>query len=440
MLNQFKEHIANQLPFLLKGKILLAVSGGLDSVVLTKLCHDLDLNASLAHCNFNLRGAESDADEDFVMNLAEDLDLEVFVESFDTENYAKENKLSIQMAARELRYDWFTELAEQLQFDYVLTAHHADDNLETFLINALRGTGLDGLLGIPEVNGLFVRPMLPFSRESILDYATKNNLKWREDSSNASTKYLRNKLRHDVVPTLKELNPQLLQSLSKTQNYLQDSKIIIEDAMARIQKKVVSVDDDKILIDIKKVHKLSEPKVYLYELLKDFGFTEWNDVVNMLDGQSGKYVQSNTHRLIKDRKHIIITELLDDDGFESVQINEADELVELPTGTLSFEFVDGIHTDSRSSVFVDKDLLKYPLTVRKWEKGDYFYPFGMTGKKKLSKFFKDEKWSVPEKEEVLLLVSNDDKLIWILNSRMDNRFKVTDNTNQTLKISFRNET
>ncbi|PNQ72868.1 tRNA lysidine(34) synthetase TilS [Hanstruepera neustonica] len=440
MLNLFKEYIQNNLPFLQKSKILIAISGGLDSVVLTHLCHQLKLNISLVHCNFNLRGNESDGDEEFVLSLAEDWDLEVFVDSFDTETYANENKLSTQMAARELRYNWFTELAEQLHFNYVLTAHHADDNLETFLINSLRGTGLDGLLGIPEVNNIFVRPLLPFSREDILDYATANNLKWRDDSSNASTKYLRNKLRHDVVPFLKEINPQLLQSLSKTQNHLQDSKIIIEDSMARIQKKVVSIEEDNILIDIKKVQKLSDPKVYLYELLKDFGFTEWDDVAGILNGQSGKLIQSRSHRLIRDRKHLIVTELPSESNFESIQINDENDIVVLPMGNLSFEEVNKISTKGLSSIYVDKDLLKYPLTVRKWEKGDYFYPFGMTGKKKLSKFFKDEKWSLPQKEEALLLVSNDNKIIWIINSRMDDRFKLTNNTNQILKISFQNET
>ncbi|WP_104733942.1 tRNA lysidine(34) synthetase TilS [Hanstruepera ponticola] len=436
MLKQFQDHINKNLPFLKKSKLLIAISGGLDSVVLTQLCHQLKLQISLAHCNFNLRGKESDADEDFVLNLAEDLNLEVFVESFDTENYANENKLSIQMAARELRYQWFLELATQLHFDYVLTAHHADDNLETFLINLTRGTGLEGLTGIPETNDHIVRPLLPFSREMILEYAESNNLVWREDSSNASTKYFRNKLRHDVIPILKELNPQLLQSFDKTQNHLQDSQNIIADAITRIQKKVVAIEGDNILVDIKKILKLSSPKAYLYELLKDFGFTEWDDVYKLLSSQSGKVVLSKTHRLIKNRNYLIITSLYNESDHENIKVTEHDYEIVLPIGNMIFKTVTNFSTIDRSSIYVDKDLLKYPLTVRKWEKGDYFYPFGMTGKKKLSKFFKDEKWSLPEKEQALLLVSDDDKIIWILNSRMDNRFKVTDKTTTILKLEL----
>ena len=436
MINLLEDHINKNLPFLKKGKLLIAISGGLDSVVLTQLCHQLKLHISLAHCNFNLRGKESDTDEDFVLNLAEELNLEVFVESFDTENYAQENKLSIQMAARELRYHWFLELTTQLHFDYVLTAHHADDNLETFLINVTRGTGLEGLTGIPETNGHIVRPLLPFSREMILEYAKNNNLAWREDSSNASTKYLRNKLRHDVIPILKELNPQLLQSFDKTQNNLQDSKDIIEDAITRIQKKVVTIEGDNILVNIKKVRKLSNPKSYLYELLKDFGFTEWDDVYNLLSSQSGKVVVSKTHRLVKDRNFLIITILHAESNHDDIKIQEHDSQIVLPFGIMTFKTVTKISTTDRSSIYVDKDLLKYPLTVRKWEKGDYFYPFGMTGKKKLSKFFKDEKWSLPEKEQALLLVSDDNEIIWIINSRMDNRFKVTDKTTTILKLEL----
>ena len=268
MIHTFKTHIEKSLSFLHKSKLLIAISGGLDSVVLTHLCHEAKLNFSLAHCNFNLRGDESDADEEFVLQLAEDLDLEVFIESFDTEIYAKGHKLSTQMAARELRYDWFSSLAQQLGFDYILTAHHADDTFETLLINLTRGTGLDGLTGIPEVNFNIVRPLLPFSREQIETYAKEDRLKWQEDSSNASNKYLRNQLRHEVIPVLKSMNPQVLQNVSTTIENLQNSQQIIEDAIVRIQKKVVTINGDVIKLNIKKLQKLSNPKVYLYELLK----------------------------------------------------------------------------------------------------------------------------------------------------------------------------
>ncbi len=431
----FENHIHKNLSFLTKSKFLIAISGGMDSVVLTHLCHNLKLNFALAHCNFNLRGAESDADEDFVLEIAEDLDLEVFVESFDTETYASKNNLSIQMAARELRYNWFHELADQLNFDYILTAHHADDNLETFFINIMRGTGLDGLTGIPETNGKLVRPLLPFSHTALQLFANNEKIVWRNDSSNASTKYLRNKLRHDVIPILKEMNPQFLQNFQKTQTHIQESVEIIDDALVRIQKKIVHTSNNVIQLDVKKLQQLSNPKVYLYQLLKGFQFTEWDDVYQLLYAQSGKFVLSKTHRLVKDRTTLILTELPTDEDENSFNLEEGETQIAFPIGQLLLENVTEIRETSATSIYVDKDLLKYPLSVRKWKKGDYFYPFGMAGKKKLSKFFKDEKLSLPEKEQTWLLCSNN-QIVWVIGLRADNRFKVTNNTNQIQKISI----
>lgn len=436
MLNNFQNHINQNLSFLNKSRLLIAISGGLDSVVLTHLCHQLKLNLALAHCNFNLRGDESDGDEEFVLQLAEDLDLEVFIESFETEDYAKTYKLSTQMAARELRYNWFEELAEQLNFDFILTAHHADDNLETFLINLSRGTGLDGLMGIPEVNNKIVRPLLTFSREDIETYAKTNKLTWREDSSNASNKYLRNKLRHDVIPVLKEINPFLLQNFESTQNHLQDSKQIIEDAIVRIQKKAVYVDNDNVIkLSIKKLKKLSNPKAYLFELLKDFNFTEWDDVTNLLDAQSGKQVFSSTHRLLKDRDYLMLIENNSEETQESISISEDKKQLKTSFGTLFFDEADAIFDAQANVICVDKAKLKHPLILRKWEEGDFFYPSGMTGKKKLSKYFKDEKMSLIDKENTWLLCSEKD-IVWVIGRRADNRFLATENTKQILKIEL----
>jgi tRNA(Ile)-lysidine synthase len=440
MLKSFKKHINKNLDFLKKGKILIAISGGLDSVVLTELCHKLDLNISLAHCNFNLRGNESDADEEFVLQLAEDLEIKVFIENFDTETFAKDHKLSTQMAARALRYHWFQELTEQLHFDYILTAHHADDNLETFLINLSRGTGLDGLTGIPETNGNIVRPLLNFSRKDLENYALENKIAWREDSSNTSNKYLRNKLRHDVIPVLKDINPQLLQNFKKTQSHLQDSKAIVNDSVEKVIETVVSkMSADEIHFSIPKIKELSSPKVYLYEVLKEYHFTEWEDLYNLLDAQSGKQVVSSSHRLLKNRDELILTHLLTDENKEVVIISEEDKQVETPLGKLVFKKTNQLTSSNNETIFVDNDLLNYPLTLRKWQKGDYFYPFGMENKKKLSKFFKDEKLSMLEKEYIWLLCSNDD-IIWIINHRADNRFKVTNATQHILKITLHNET
>ncbi|MFI0431148.1 tRNA lysidine(34) synthetase TilS [Mariniflexile sp. HMF6888] len=437
MIKTFQDHIDSKLPFLKNSALLLAISGGIDSVVLTHLCYKTGLNIALAHCNFNLRGKESDADEDFVLQLADDLELEAFVESFDTEAFAEDEKLSIQMAARTLRYHWFSELTAQLKFDYILTAHHADDNLETFFINLSRGTGLDGLLGIPEVNNNIVRPLLPYSREDIENYAKEYKLKWREDSSNSSTKYLRNKLRHDVIPILKEINPHLLQNFAKTQTFLNDSKFIIEDRISDITNKVIKlIEGHTVTLNIEEIKNLSHPKAYLYELLKNYGFTEWHDVFNLLEAQSGKQIKTNTHRLIKDRDCLLLSEIHKEEDGQTIPVSETDKIVETPFGMLVFDEVDAVLETSKTAVYVDKDLLKFPLTVRKWEKGDVFYPLGMTGKKKLSKYFKDEKFSLLDKENTWLLCSND-VIVWVINKRADNRFRITDTTKHILKVELK---
>lgn len=433
MLQAFQKHLDMHLDMLHGSRLLLAISGGLDSVVLTHLCHQSKLKVSLAHCNFNLRAAESDADEEFVLELADDLDMDVYIESFDTEAYAKEHHISIQMAARELRYTWFFELAEQLDFDYILTAHHADDNLETFLINLTRGTGLEGLTGIPEISDKIVRPLLPFSREVLEAFAKKEYIEWREDASNASTKYLRNKLRHDVIPILKQMNPQLLQNFQTTISNLQDSQDLIDDAVVKIQKKLVAVDGDQITLNIKKLKKLSNPKAYLYQLLKDFNFTAWDDVVNLLNAQSGKYVFSPTHRLLKDREFLLLSELDSVPEEHLISVQKEDKEMTTAFGRLTFDEVNAISETSKNKIFVDADQLKYPLSIRKWSEGDLFYPLGMKGKKKLSKFFKDEKLSLVDKEKVWILFSGDD-VVWVIGRRPDERFKVTDNTTTILKI------
>ncbi len=437
MQRDFKIHINNNLSVLNESKLLIAVSGGIDSVVLTHLCHALGLNFSLAHCNFNLRAEESHKDEAFVLELAEALDVEVFIQNFDTEAYAKAHKRSIQMAARELRYDWFKELAEQLQFDYILTAHHADDNLETFLINFTRGTGLNGLTGIPMIKNNIVRPLLSFSRAQIETFAKKENILWREDASNASRKYLRNKLRHEVVPILKEINPQLLDSFQNTLVNLNDTADIVEESLDAFSKRAIqSIDKFGITYKISEFKKVHNPKAYLYEIFKGYGFTEWNDIVNLLEAQSGKLVRSNSHRLIKHRDFLILTDLGNSaQSKEALFINELANDIETPIGELSFENVEGLFDVSKSTIFVDKDVLKFPLEFRLWKEGDIFQPIGMTGKKKISKYLKDEKVSLVEKENTWILAS-DNKVVWLVGKRADDRFKVTKNTKNIIKVTI----
>lgn len=436
MLDAYKTHLNINLPFLKKSKLLIAISGGLDSVVLTHLCHKANLDFALAHCNFNLRAKESDADEAFVLDLAETLERELFIQNFDTKTYATTQRLSIQMAARELRYEWFQEIAAKLHFDYILTAHHADDNLETLLINLTRGTGIDGLTGIPEVNDNIVRPLLKFSRDAIESYTKKEQLKWREDSSNASTKYLRNKLRHEVIPVLKEINPQLLQNIERTICHLNDTADIVEESVGAVLKRAIkNIDAHAVVYNVEAFIKLNNPKAYLFEVFKDYGFSEWNDVENLLKAQSGKQVFSATHKLLKDRNTLILTPLTTKVSRDEISISLEDKAIETARGYLYFDAVEDISSHTKNEIYVDAKTLNFPLIVRHWKKGDYFCPLGMKGKKKLSKFFKDEKLSLLDKENCLLLCSQNE-IVWVINYRADERFKVTKQTKKILKISF----
>jgi tRNA(Ile)-lysidine synthase len=434
MLLPFKNHLQQQFPKVFDSKILLAISGGVDSVVLAHLCKAAHLNFSLAHCNFQLRGEESDGDENFVLALADALEVQVFIEDFETEAYAREKKISVQMAARDLRYNWFRELRETVQFDYIFTAHHANDNLETVLINFIRGTGLEGLTGIPEENEAVIRPLLSFSRAEIEDYARNANLSWREDSSNESTKYLRNKIRKEVVPKLLELNPQLLDSFNKTRSNLSQSSMLVEDYISALFPRIAREEDFGYSFKINLLKTIPNLRAVLYELFKTFGFTEWNDIYDLLDAEPGKIVYSGSHRLIKDREKLLLT-VLPPKSNKTYYIEQEEEVVMLPIGTFHFEEVNNIQEDGKRSIFLDPEKLVFPLSIRKWQTGDHFFPFGLGGKKKLSKFFKDEKLSLPEKENCWLLCS-ENKIVWVIGYRADERFAVDDAAKRILRLTY----
>lgn len=433
MVKAFKNLIKARFPYLCNGRLLLAVSGGIDSLTLAHLCKEAKLDFALMHCNFNLRGEESDEDEKFIIDLADLLEVEVYTESFDTEKYAEEKGISIQMAARELRYEWFEKLRQTLNFDYILTAHHANDNLETFLINLIRGTGPEGLSGIKAENQQLIRPLLPFGRKEIEAYAESKNLKWREDSSNISDKYVRNKIRHHVVPVLEEINPQLLDSFMKTQRHLRESLDLVEDYISLLYPKLVEKNDFGYELDIEFLRKVPNQKQVLYQLLKSFGFTEWNDVYDLLKAQSGKVVYSETHRLIRDRNKLLLTEKKSRTSKSEYLLEEGDNLIMIPEGTFSISEVDSLGKASKNCIYVPKKKLQFPLVIRKKKKGDYFHPFGMKGKKKVSRYFKDEKFSLPEKENTWLLCS-DGEIVWIISHRADNRFAVEKGDVEILKL------
>ena len=434
VLNQFQNQLQINFPFLTGNKLLLAISGGIDSMVLLHLFQQSEFSIAMAHCNFQLRGIESFEDQKFVQTYAEENKIPFYSTIFDTNSFAADFQLSIQMAARELRYHWFYELLDSEGYDYIVTAHHADDNLETFLINLSRGTGLDGLSGIPAVNDKVVRPMLNFSREEIEAYAQHNRVLWREDRSNASTKYLRNKIRHELVPVLREINPEFLASFQKTQSYLQEAQQMVEDASILVYQQVANEVINEIHFDLQKLKQLPNYHSYLYSWLKDYGFSDWIAISDLVESQSGKQVFSASFSLLKDRTSLVlspISEKLEDEFY----IEKGQMEVKIPLN-ISLCKVSDISTSSNSSIFVDEDKLTFPLQIRKWQEGDFFEPFGMNRQtKKVSKLFKDEKLSLFEKESTWILCSNQE-IVWVIGIRADERFKIEESTKNIINISL----
>jgi len=435
MQKKFKEHINTHFPFLKDKNLLVAVSGGLDSIVLAHLLNSIKIaTISLAHCNFKLRGKDSDLDEEFVKTFAEKNRNLIFTTSFETSKEAVKQKTSTQIVARTLRYQWFQKLLTSNNLDYILTAHHADDNLETFLINLTRGSGLEGFTGIPAINGNIIRTLLPFSRTEILNFAETHKINWREDTSNASTKYVRNKIRHKIIPVLKEINPSVLTTFANSINHLKEVEEIVHDKIADIAKASVSKENENLKIDIQKIKELANSKAYLYQLLKEYHFTQWHDVYDLLNAQSGKQVFSKSHRLLKDRKYLLLSKIENKPTTETIAIKAKQTVITQPLN-LSFQEVKEIRAHDKQTIYVDKDLLKYPLFLRKKQIGDYIYPLGLQGKKKLSKYFKDKKFSLIDKENTWLLCNADNAIIWAIGHGQDRRFMVKTSTKSYLKIT-----
>ncbi|SDE99522.1 tRNA lysidine(34) synthetase TilS [Cellulophaga baltica] len=433
MQEPFKSHIQDNFPELKNKHFLVACSGGIDSAVLVHLCKTIGLEFSLAHCNFKLRGAESDADEAFVVSLASELKIPVYHTSFDTKEYMKAHKVSLQIAARELRYDWFAELQAKHQIATLVTAHHADDNVETFLINLSRGTGIDGLTGIPERTATIARPLLRFSREQILDYAHRFDISWREDKSNQETKYVRNKIRHKIVPHLKELHPSFLNNFLQSQQYLAETANLLDHHIQELRTALFKEDGAGFMVSIAALKKQKALKSLVYHLFKPFGFTDASAILDLLSAMSGKELHSVSHRLLKDRDDLYL-KAVQPSSKDIFEIEDPCNSVREPL-SITIEEVSAITTTGTDTLYVDKDHLKFPLTVRKYKTGDYFYPFGMKGVKKLSKYFKDEKYSQFQKEQQWLLCS-EDAIVWVIGKRADNRFKVSKKTHTILKFSL----
>ncbi|GAB5400186.1 MAG: tRNA lysidine(34) synthetase TilS [Aureisphaera sp.] len=433
MQSAFVTHINNTFPSMVGKKVLVACSGGLDSMVLSSLLYRSGFDIALAHCNFGLRGRESDEDEVFVHKVAQEYGIQVFVKKFDTEQVAKDNKWSIQMTARELRYQWFHTLLINNGFEYLVTAHHADDDLETFFINLSRGTGIRGLRGIPMENDKIIRPLLAFTRSEIEAFAKESGLYWREDSSNEDTKYLRNQIRHDLIPAFKGLGDKAIRGFRNSQKYLDQGSRLIEDYIQLVYKLAVSETNEGIVIDIARLDDLPHTDALLFEMLHPFGFTDFKAIKGLLSAQTGKLVRSSSHRIQKNRNTLLISEYPTQEVV-GTDISEQTEQMKYPI-SLSFSQANQFEITNGHTVFLDKARLSYPLVLRKWNEGDSFYPLGMKGKKKLSKFFKDEKLSLVAKENCWLLCS-EDQIVWVIGYRMDERFKVTKETKNIVRIDY----
>ena len=434
MISQFKNHIDKYFSFLKDQKLLLAVSGGVDSVVLVHVLHTLGYEIGIAHVNFKLRGAESDGDETFVKSLAEKLQLPFFSKKTDTETFAKSHGLSIQMAARQLRYDWFDVLIKEHDYDYLLTAHHLDDSIETFIININRKTGLEGLSGIKSINGHIIRPLSDFTRENIVAYAKQNGLEWREDRSNASIKYERNHIRHKLIPVWETINPDFKTDLKQTMTYLSESQALIEDYLALIKPKFWTKTNHGFTIDLEQLKVVSHFESILYHCLKPYGFTDWTAINNLMESQSGKQVMSEDYTLLKDRSKLLLNK--NQARISSTKtIGDSFSINNITYTITRFQDNSSINIGSADTEYFDTKSIRFPLSIRPWRKGDYFYPLGMNGKKLISDFFTDQKLSLFEKEKIWLLCDALDRIIWIIDYRIDNRFKITDQTKSYLKIT-----
>ena len=446
MLNEFKAFIAKENLFKTGDKILLAVSGGIDSVTLCELFNRASVKFGIAHCNFQLRAGESDEDEAFVKQLAEKYKVPIYVRQFETDEFAREQGISVQMAARALRYQWFELILEQNYYSYIATAHHLDDQVETFFLNLMRNTGIAGFHGIPVKQGNIIRPLMFTYRRDIKEYVKKHKIRYREDSSNKETKYLRNNIRKKLIPLLNNIHPGFDKIINDTVERLAETEKIYREVIDSQKDRIIRKENTRTIIPIKELLELDPLPSYLYEFLLQFGFNfaVVKEIIRVLDKIPGKTFSSSSHILIKDRENLLIDPIPPEKKGKSekeIIIKEKVSSISKPVH-MEFRMIsndDKFKLDtSVTSANLDAKKIIYPLTLRKWKHGDFFYPFGRNQKKKVSNFFIDEKIPVLDKDKIWLLCSGD-KIIWIVGYRIDNRFRITQKTRNILTIRWRKE-
>lgn len=436
---RFLNALENQCGVTMPQRLLVAVSGGADSVALLHLLKQAGADCVAAHCNFSLRGAESDGDELFVRELCNRLNLVCIVKRFDTKGYATQKGVSIEMAARELRYQWFSEIMQTENISLVATGHHGNDAIETFFLNLARGTGIKGLTGIAWKRGEVVRPLLFAQASEIIAYCRGCQLDYCTDSTNADVAIIRNKIRHQIIPLFNQINPAFFQTMQHNMGLMKEVSDVFSNEIEVFKEKFVASMEDGLLIPISKMKEHPQKKSLLYEILSPYGFNSAvvDEIVKGLDASPGRQYFSDSHRLVRDRYNLILTVISDEQKSSYyLQAGETDiiEPVKLKIQEFDKEINFQFSINPKIAHF-DADLIDFPLELRRWRKGDSFQPLGMAGFKKLSDFFINEKYSLIQKENLWLLISNSD-IIWIVGKRMDNRYKVTHNTKRILEISL----
>ncbi len=440
MLDRFLNYIESNNLITCSDKILLTVSGGIDSVTMSHLFYKADVPFDIAHCNFKLRGNESDGDEEFVKKLTGKYGCHLYCRDFNTKKYAQENNISIQMAARELRYSWFNELAVQHNYDRIAVAHNRNDMVETMLINLIRGTGLKGLTGIKPRQDRIIRPILFATRGEINSYAADEKLNYREDSSNSETKYHRNLLRRKIIPLIEQINPSFTETAIEEAEVFQSAYLLYRNEIENIRIAITIPDDNKIVYSIPKIVSLRLTAPVIFDIICSYGFT-YTDSKNLLitlNAESGKTFISDSYLLLKNRKTIIIEKIEKQENKENYFIRKESTAITVPV-KLEIKRLENNSSfkipNSSQIGALDYDKLQFPLRIRHWEKGDYFIPLGLKGKKKLSDFFIDRKINLLDKEKIWILQSGND-IVWVVGYQIDERYKVSEETRNILQLEL----
>lgn len=413
-------------------RLLCAVSGGIDSMVMLSLLNEMNYECVVAHCNFRLRGDESDGDEQFVREMCEKMYIPCFVNTFDTHKFADETGLSIQMAARKLRYDWFYELAEKENCSYIALAHNSDDQVETAILNFARGTGIRGVSGMKPLAGKLFRPLIEVSRADIVQISTEDNIPFHNDSTNATTKYARNKVRHLVIPLLEEINVAAKENILKSVSYFAETERIMNDYVRRAKEAAMSSSNGLLRIDVAIIMQTAAPSTVLFEMLIGEGVPKplASESVCLLEAQTGRKCEMDGVEIVRNREYIEVQKSVGENDESVVTVNAIGELKKYGF-EISFAYCDDdfVFDKNPQVAYIDVKKLKFPLTLRKWNFGDKFMPLGMKGMRKLSDFFKDEKLSQAEKSNVRILES-DGKIVWVVGMRIDERFKFDKDTKE----------